>query len=92
MAGDKADTTEDIDDLDSDVDSDDDILTDDDDDGDILTAEINVEELVAKIDKQSGSDLERRKAVKRRLEEIQEQKLAMQDLDSTYNFNLDDDF
>lgn len=92
MAGDNGDTTEDVEDLDSDVDSDDDILTDDDDDGDILTAEINVEELVAKIDKQSGSDLERRKAVKRRLEEIQEQKLAMQDLDSTYNFNLDDDF
>ena len=92
MTGDTGDTTEDIDDLDSDVDSDDEILTDDDDDVDVLTAEINVEELVAKIDKQSGTELERRKAVKRRLEEIQEQKLAMQDLDSTYNFNLDDDF
>lgn len=92
MTGETGDTTEDIDDLDSDVDADDEILTDDDDDAEILTAEINVEELVAKIDKQAGSELERKKAVKRRLEEIQEQKLAMQDLDSTYNFNLDDDF
>ncbi len=53
------------------------------------TAEVNVEELVAKIDSGNTDDLERRKAVKKKLEELQEE--IGDNLDSTYNINLDDD-
>ena len=53
------------------------------------TAEVNVEELVAKIDSGNSSDLERRKAVKKKLEKLQEE--IGDDLDGTYNINLDDD-
>ncbi|NEP08156.1 MAG: hypothetical protein F6K34_27330 [Okeania sp. SIO4D6] len=54
------------------------------------TAEINVDEIVSKIDKQS--DIERQRAVRRRLDELNEQKLASKNIDSTYNFSLDDDY
>ncbi len=53
------------------------------------TAEVNVEELVAKIDSGNTDDLERRKVVKKKLEELQEE--IGDNLDSTYNINLDDD-
>ncbi len=53
------------------------------------TAEVNVEELVAKIDSGNTDDLERRKAVKKKLERIQEE--IGDDLGGTYNINLDDD-
>jgi hypothetical protein len=65
------------------------VITEDIDDLDTDTsAEYNVDELVAKIDKQSD---EHKKEVKRRLEELEERKRAERDLDSTYNFNLDDE-
>ena len=89
--GETGDTTEEVDDLDSDLESEDEIMTDDDDDAEVMTAEINVEALVAKIDKQDGNELERKKAVKRKLDEIEEHRKELEDLDSTYNFNLDDD-
>ena len=92
MMGETGDTTEEIEDLDSDLESEDEILSDDDDDAEVMTAEINVEKLVAKIDKQDGNELERKKAVKRKLDEIELRRKEMEDLDSTYNFNLDDDF
>ncbi|MDJ0918196.1 MAG: hypothetical protein QNJ05_10550 [Woeseiaceae bacterium] len=92
MMGETGDTTEEVDDLDSDLESEEEIMGDDDDDNaEVMTAEINVEELVAKIDKQDGNELERKKAVKRRLDQIEEHRKEMEDLDSTYNFNLDDD-
>ncbi|MDJ0759697.1 MAG: hypothetical protein QNJ19_09870 [Woeseiaceae bacterium] len=91
MMGETGDTTEEVDDLDSDLESEDEIMTDDDDDAEVMTAEINVEALVAKIDKQDGNELERKKAVKRKLDEIEEHRKELEDLDSTYNFNLDDD-
>ncbi len=92
MVGETGDTTEDVEDLDSDLESEDEVMSDDDDDdAEVMTAEINVEELVAKIDKQDGNELERKKAVKRRLDEIEEHRKELEDLDSTYNFNLDDD-
>ncbi len=53
------------------------------------TAEVNVEELVAKIDSGNTDDLERRKSVKRKLEKLQDE--IGDNLDSTYNINLDDD-
>ena len=59
------------------------------DDGSDSTAELNVDELVAKIDK--DGDAEHKKEVHRRLEEIEDQRREEAELDSTYNFNLDDD-
>ena len=86
---------DDDDDLDSTDDSDDVMLSDDDDDdenvGDI-SVEINVEELVAKIERGEGDVAAHRREVRRRLEEIEEQRREARELDSTYNFNLDDEF
>ena len=53
------------------------------------TAEVNVDELVAKID--MDEDAEHKKEVHRRLMELEEKKLQEKELDSTYNFNLDDE-
>jgi hypothetical protein len=53
------------------------------------TAELDVEQLVAKLD--SSNDAARRKEVHRRLEELAERRREEAELDSTYNFNLDDD-
>ena len=94
MMGDK-DTDDDLDSDDDFEDSSEDTVVmsdddDDDDDGD-LSAELNVEELVAKLDATDSDDLARRRMIRRRLEELREQREAEQDLDSTYNFNLDDD-
>ena len=54
-----------------------------------LSVEINVEELVAKIE--SGEASQHHKEVRRRLEDIEEQRRAELELDNTFNFNLDDD-
>ena len=53
------------------------------------TAEVNVDELVAKID--MDEDAEHKKEVHRRFLELEEKKLQEKELDSTYNFNLDDE-
>ncbi len=67
------------------------VMQTDDDDVDLsdITAEVNVEELVAKLDSSADEDIERRKAIKRRLEELQEE--IGENLDGTYNINLDED-
>lgn len=83
-------------DIDDDLDDDDvddtNIDIDDDDvDVDGATAEINVDELVAKIDSTDKEDIEHRREVRRRLEQIREAREAAAELDSTFNFNLDDD-
>ncbi len=86
------------DDVDDDValgeQSEDTIVSEDIDDidnvGDI-SVEINVEELVAKIEAGEGDEAEHQKEVRRRLDELEEQRKAEAELDSTYNFNLDDD-
>ena len=54
-----------------------------------LSVEINVEELVAKVEKGDAEETAKKAAIRRRLEEIREQKDS--ELDSTFNFNLDDD-
>jgi len=78
-------------------DADDDVFAeDDDDDGDDdnvgdISVEINVEELVAKLEATDSDDVARRREIRRRLEELREQREAEKDLDSTFNFNLDDD-
>ena len=63
--------------------------TDDDDPSIDMSAEINVEELVAKFEAADSDDVERKRAIKRRLEQLAEERDI--DLDSTYNFNLNDD-
>ena len=63
---------------------------DDDDIGDV-SAEINIEELVSKLDATDDDDIARRRLIKRRIEELRELREAERDLDNTYNFNFDDD-
>lgn len=69
------------------------ILADDDDDDDDLggdtTIEMDIERLVAKLDASDSEDVHRRAEIRRRLEDLREQR--QQELDSTFNFNLDDD-
>lgn len=56
-----------------------------------ISVEINVEELVAKIEAGEDDDGEHKKEIHRRLEELNEQRIVEEELDSTFNFNLDDD-
>ena len=63
---------------------------DDDNIGDI-SVEINVEELVAKIEASGSDDASRKREIRRRLEDLQERRSNNEDLDSTYDFDLDDD-
>ena len=70
------------------------IADDDDEDNDNvgdLSVELNVEELVAKLEATDSDDVQRRRQIRRRLEELREQHEAEKELDSTYKFNLDDD-
>lgn len=70
------------------------IATDDDDDDDNvgdLSVELNIEDLVAKLEATDSEDIARRRQIKRRLEELREERDAMKDIDSTYNFNFDDE-
>ena len=87
------------DDIDDDIDdgSSDDTLTstvvmsddDDDDDGGDTTIQMDIEKLVAKLDASDSEDVHRRAEIRRRLEDLREQQ--QQELDSTFNFKLDDD-
>ena len=65
------------------------VIETDDDDVSVLdsTAEIRVDELVAKLDKGDG-DSERKRKIKKRLEELEEK--IGDNLDGTYNIDLDD--
>jgi hypothetical protein len=68
------------------------ILADADDDDDLggdTTIEMDIERLVAKLDAVDSEDVHRRAEIRRRLEDLREQR--QQELDSTFNFNLDDD-
>ena len=84
---------DDIDDDDIDDDDDVDDLDDDDDDDNVgdISVEINVEELVAKLEATDSDDVARRREIRRRLEELEEMRRESRDLDSTFNFDLDDD-
>jgi hypothetical protein len=55
-----------------------------------ISAELDLDELVARIDAGDPNEAAHRREVRRRLEELREQRDV--DLDSTFNFNLDDDF
>ena len=70
-----------------------DIELDDDDVDNVgdISVEINVDELVAKIEADDDDDAAKKKEVHRRMEELNEQRKVNKDIDSTFNFNLDDD-
>ena len=80
-------------DVESKTDSDDVVVADDDGNDNVgdMSVEINVEELVAKIESDDASETARKREVRRRLEELEEKQRTAKELDSTYNFNLDDD-
>jgi hypothetical protein len=61
----------------------------DDDIGADTTIEIDIERLVAKLDASDSEDVHHRAEIRRKLEELREQR--EQELDSTFNFNLDED-
>lgn len=66
------------------------VMSDDDDDLAVeMTAEVNVDELVAKFEAADSDDLERKRAIRQRLEKLAEERDI--DLESTYNFNWGDD-
>ena len=81
---------DDIDDEELDDDDDVEDMDDDDNVGDI-SVEINVEELVAKLEATNSDDVARKREIRRRLEELEEMRRANEDLDNTFNFNLDDE-
>lgn len=56
-----------------------------------ISVEINVEELVAKVEAGEGDSTEQELELRRKLDELEEQRRAEKELESTYNFNLDDD-
>ena len=87
-------TSEDLEDnVESQADSEDVIVADDNGNDNVgdMSVEINVEELVAKIESDDASETARKREVRRRLEELEEKQRTAKELDSTYNFNLDDD-
>ena len=65
-------------------------LTDVDNVGDI-SVEIDVEELIAKIEAGEGDAAEHQKEIRRRLDELDEQRKADQEVDSTFNFDINED-
>ncbi len=66
------------------------VLTEVDDDGlGDTSLEMNIEKLVAKLEESDEQDVHHRAEIRRKLEELREQR--EQELDSTYNINLDED-
>ena len=69
------------------------VMSDDDDDDDLSagdsTVEMDIEKLVAKLETVDSEDVHRRAEIRHRLEELRE--LREQELDSTFNFNFDED-
>ncbi|HEX7062607.1 MAG TPA: hypothetical protein VF200_11595 [Woeseiaceae bacterium] len=56
-----------------------------------VSVEINVEELIAELEASQDSAAARKKEVRRRLEEIREQREAMKELEDTFSFDFRDD-
>ena len=54
-----------------------------------VSVEINVEELVAEIEASQGDDARMKMEIRKRLEEVQEQKAAAKELDNTFDIDLD---
>ncbi len=64
------------------------VIEDDGGDSIDLTGEVKIESLVARLDSTPEDDLEHQREIKKRLEELREER---EELESTYNFNLDDE-
>lgn len=56
-----------------------------------VSVEINVEELIAELEASHDSAAARKKEVRRRLEEIREQREAMKELEDTFSLDFNDD-
>ena len=56
-----------------------------------VSVEINVEELVAEIEASQGDDAHMKMEIRKRLEEIQEQKAASKEIDNTFDIDLDEE-
>ncbi len=56
-----------------------------------VSVEINVEELVAEIEASQGDDAHMKMEIRKRLEEIQEQKVAAKELDNTFDIDLNEE-
>ena len=65
------------------------IVEDDPDEVGDLSVELNVEKLVAKLEAADEDDVHEKAEIRRRLEELNEQR--EKELDSTFNFDLDED-
>lgn len=68
----------------------DDEESDSDNVGDV-SVEINVESLIAEIELEHDDEAARRREVRRRLEEIREQREVLKDIEDTFTMYLDDD-
>ena len=67
------------------------VVADDGDDVSDLSSDINIEELVAKLESTPKDALDRQRQIRRRIDELREEREVLKDLDNTYNFNLDED-
>lgn len=56
-----------------------------------VSVEINVEELIAELEASQDTAAARKKEVRRRLEEIREQREAQKELEDTFSFDFNDD-
>lgn len=65
--------------------------TDDMDNVGDMSVEINVDELVAKIEADDDGELAEQHAARRKLDALAERRRAEEDLGGTYNINLDDE-
>jgi len=62
----------------------------DDDVGD-LSVELDVSQLVAKLESADGTALQEKREIHKRLEALKDQKEVEKNIDSTFNFNMDED-
>lgn len=56
-----------------------------------VSVEINVEELLTEFESLHSTDVERKKEIRRRLEEIREQREALKELEDTFSIDLNED-
>ncbi len=67
------------------------MATDDDDNVGDISVEINVDELIAKIETDESDEAVQKREAHRKLEDVNERRRVEEDIDSTYNIKLDDD-
>jgi predicted FMN-binding regulatory protein PaiB len=56
-----------------------------------VSVEINVEELVAELESSQDDDADKKLEIKKRLDAIQEEKVASEEFEDTYNIDLNDE-